>query len=59
MKRPSRKKLSEEVEANQDIDAELEKHDIFAMSVALAINLIPILLGIFGFFGLIAWLIFG
>lgn len=58
MKRPSRKKLSEEVEINKDIDLELEKDDILAMSFALAINLIPIVLGIFGFFALIAWLIF-
>lgn len=58
MKRPSRRKLSEEVDANKDIDLELEKDDIFAMSVALAMNFIPIVLGIFGFFALIAWLIF-
>ncbi|WP_281095563.1 hypothetical protein [Fusibacter bizertensis] len=39
-------------------DVEFEKGDFLALTIAAAITMIPVLIGIFALFGLIAWLMF-
>ncbi|MCA0386794.1 MAG: hypothetical protein LCH34_14685 [Firmicutes bacterium] len=39
-------------------DVEFEKGDFLALSIAAAMTMFPVLIGIFALFGLIAWLMF-
>ncbi len=39
-------------------DVELERGDFFALFIAMAMTMFPVMIGIFAFFGLIAWLLF-
>lgn len=39
-------------------DVEFEKRDFLALTIAAAITMFPVLIGIFALFGLIAWLMF-
>lgn len=39
-------------------DVELEKGDFLALMIAAGITMLPVLIGIFVLFGLIAWIMF-
>jgi len=39
-------------------DVYFEKNDFLALTIAAAMTMLPVLLGIFAFFGFITWLIF-
>lgn len=59
-KRPSlREMLSTKKELDENVDADLDFKDYLAMSIALGSYVFPVLIGIFGMFALIAWLMFG
>ncbi len=47
-----------DVKPNQDADVELEKFDTMAMAMAMATYVFPIVIGIFGFFALLTWIMF-
>lgn len=53
-----KKQRFDDVQPNMDADVNMEKGDIMAMAMAMASYLFPILLGIFGFFALLTWIIF-
>ncbi len=39
-------------------DVELERGDFLALFIAASMTMFPVMIGIFAFFGLIAWLLF-
>lgn len=53
-----KKQRFDDVQPNMDADVNMEKGDVMAMAMAMATYLFPILLGIFGFFALLTWIIF-
>ena len=53
-----RKERFDDVVPNMDADVNLEKGDIMAMAIAMASYLFPIVIGFFGFFVLLTWIIF-
>ncbi len=53
-----RKDRFDDVKPNPNADIEFEKGDVTAMAIALATYLFPILLGIFGLFALLTWIVF-
>lgn len=48
----------DDVKPNLDADSEFEKGDVTAMAIVLATYLFPIVIGIFGLFALLTWIIF-
>lgn len=48
----------DDVQPNLDADIEFEKGDLTAMAIALATYLFPIVIGIFGLFALLTWIMF-
>lgn len=48
----------DDVKPRHDADIKFEKGDVTAMAIALATYLFPIVIGMYGFFALLAWVIF-
>lgn len=52
------KDILKKKEIREDADVELEKGDFLAIMIAMAYYMVPALLGIFLFIGLIVWVVF-
>lgn len=53
------KEVLKKKELDRDkVDVELERGDFLALFIAAAMTMFPVLIGIFAFFGLLAWIIF-
>ncbi len=48
----------DDVKPRLDADIEFEKGDLTAISIALAGYIFPIVIGMYGFFALLTWVIF-
>ena len=48
----------DDIKPDQNADVEMEKFDTMAMAMAMASYVIPITIGIFGFFALLTWIVF-
>lgn len=53
-----RKQRFDDVQPNMDADVEIEKGDLMAIAMAMASYLFPVVLGIFGLFALLTWIVF-
>jgi len=48
----------DDVVPNMDADIKMEKGDLMAMAMAMASYLFPLVIGIYGFFALLTWIMF-
>jgi len=48
----------DDIKPDLNADAEMEKFDAMALAMAMASYVFPIVIGIFGFFALLTWIVF-